>query len=489
MASLNAKRATMRTTNKEGHVAYKLDDRTKLMTMVLTTMLGEPKYYGDNTNELIKLAEKLCENGNGEFVAKLAVWARTKGNMRSVSHALAAVVVNKCKGTGLARPTVRAIALQRGDDGTEIMAAYDSLYGKEHKHPNALRKGVRDALEKLSPYSIAKYQSPSREWKLRDSIRLNRPVSSSNAQSDAFNKACANELSVPKSWETELSARGNTKEVWDELLSEGKVPFMAALRNLRNMVKCGADINPVLNMLSDPNAVHKSRQLPFRFYSAYRELAKAGVLSTGIVQAIDNALALSCDNVDRLPGKTAVLIDTSGSMSYPVSQKSTVSCCEIAAVFGAIVAHISSDAMVIGFDTGAKQIPMTGVSVLGDVNMVPAAGGGTNMAAGFEALIDSGFDADRIIVLSDNQVNCSGYYWFGHMDNPKTIQSKLDEYRRKVGHDVWCHAIDLQGYGTAQFVGKHYQTIAGWSEQILRFVPMAETGTGGIIEEIMAIEL
>lgn len=484
MASLNARRATMRTTNKQGHPAYRLDDRTKLMTMVLTTMLGEPKFYGDNTDELIELAETLCEHGDGEFVAKLAVWARTKANMRSVSHALAAVVVHKCKDTGLARPTVRAIASRRGDDGTEIMAAYDALYGSESRHPNALRKGVRDALEATSPYSIAKYQSLNRSWKLRDAIRLNRPVSSSDAQSEAFDKACENDLPAPVSWETELSARGNTNEVWDELLAEGNVPFMACLRNMRNMLKCGTDISPVLKKLTSEDAVRRSRQLPFRFYSAYRELQAAGLMTSAIARALDEALRLSCANVDRLPGRTAVLIDVSGSMDATISGRSTVKCVDIASVLGAMAMHISDDAIAIRFSNGAKVLPMTGLSIIGDINTVPMANGGTNMEAGFDALIKGSFDADRVIVVSDNEVN--GGYW---RDNKAVIQRKLEEYRRKVGYDVWCHAIDIQGYGTSQFIGPKVNVMAGWSDQVLRFVSIQERGVGGIIDEVMAVEL
>ena len=41
---------TMKTTNREGHIAYKMEDKLKLVTMVLTTMIGEPKFYGDTDN-------------------------------------------------------------------------------------------------------------------------------------------------------------------------------------------------------------------------------------------------------------------------------------------------------------------------------------------------------------------------------------------------------------------------------------------------------
>lgn len=489
MATLNAStKGRMRTTNKSGHAAYKMDDRTKLVTMALTTMLGEPKYYDDNTDELIELAEFLCKQGDGEFVAKLAVWARTNGNLRSVSHALMAVCGHWCggqlseDGESFVRKAAREIALMRGDDGTETIAACLALYGKPI--PHAIQNGVRDALSITKPYAIAKYQSANKSVKMRDTLRITHPVAVREDTCEAMGKCVAGTLPVPKSWETELSARGNTKEVWDELIAEGKVPFMASLRNLRNMVKAKANIDPILDMLSDRDAVAKSRQLPFRFWSAYRELVAAGYGSVKIARAIDKALTHACRNADPLPGNTAVLIDTSGSMGYAVSKKSTVTCNEIAAILAAMVVRISEDAAVIKFDTSAEVLPMTGLSVLSDVKCVPHAGGGTDMAAGFDKLMRTGFDADRVVVLSDNEVNGG---WWG--DNKHTIQSKMNAYRSKVGHDVWCHAIDLQGYGTQQFIGPKTNIIAGWSEQVLRFISLAEHGFGCITDGIDMWEL
>lgn len=492
MATYNGStKGRMRTTNKSGHAAYKLGDKEKLVTMALTTMLGEPKFYGDNTDELVQLAERLCKSGHGEFVAKLAVWARTTGNLRSVSHALIAITGRHCSGQtsddgeSFVRKAARDIALVRGDDGTEIVSTYLHLYGKPISH--AILRGVRDALSLAKPYAIAKYQSASREVKLRDVLRLTHPVPAREDTDDAMGECIHGELAVPKSWETELSARGNTAEVWNELISEGKVGYMAQLRNLRNIIQSGADVEPVLANISDREAVRKSRQLPFRFHSAYVELRKAGLASTRVTRAIDAALMASCANIERLPGKTAVLIDVSGSMSSTVSRKSIVVCRDIAAALGAIATHISDDAAVFWFANGSGIVPMTGLSILSDMNAVPQPRGGTDMAAGFDALMASSFDADRIIVLSDNEVNSRSLWWRG--DNQQIIQTKLTEYRKKVGHDVWCHAIDLQGYGTSQFIGEKTNIMAGWSEQVLRFVSLAERGFGGIVADVEAMEL
>ena len=485
MASLNkTARESMRTVNHEGHVAYRMDDALKLLTMALTTMFGEPKFYGDNTDELIKLAEKLCSKGKGEFVAKLAVWARTKGNLRSVSHALVAVVAHRCKGKEYVRKAVETVASQRGDDGTEILATYAALYGKPF--PNALRRGVRDALSGMSAFDIAKYQSSSREFKLRDTLRITHPVPRDQEAAEAMSACLSGTLPKPKGWETELSARGNNAEVWNELISEKRLGYMALLRNLRNMVGAGADVAPVLKVLSNPTAVRKSRQLPFRFYSAWRELDSAGMCSTRISSVLDAAMQASCDNVDRLHGRTAILIDTSGSMSATVSARSLVTCRDIAAVLGAIASHISDDAWVCQFDTNASPLSFIGSSILADVRAVPFAGGGTDMAKGFQCLMESGFDADRIIVISDNEVNGGRWGWGGQMT---AVQRELDVYRAKVGHDVWCHAIDLQGYGTQQFMGHQVNVIAGWSEQLLRFLMLTENGFGDQLDEVMAIEL
>ena len=487
MASLNkTSRNTMKTTNKSGHAAYRLDDKTKLVTMALTTMLGEPKYYGDNTDELIKLAEDLCKAGEGEFVAKVAVWARKSGNLRSVSHALIAVVSYHCSGEKFIRPAARAIASMRGDDGTEILATYKALYGDKVRWPHAIQRGIRDALEVEKPFQVAKYQSKNKEYKLRDNLRVTHPDAIRVDTTEAMGECVDGTLAMPKGWETELSERGNTKEVWDELIRENRLGIFAQLRNLRNMIQAGADIDPVLMTFLSEEAVRKSRILPFRFYSAYQELKKAGIATTKVTKALDAAMRNACANVDPLPGKTAVLIDTSGSMGYQISQKTVTSCRDIAAVLGAMATHISDDAWVCGFDYDATVIPMSGVSILSDMAMVPHAGGGTNMAAGFQLLMASGFDADRVIVLSDNEVNGGGWW---SRNSKEVIQSYLSEYRRKVGHDVWCHAIDLQGYGTSQFVGPKVNIMAGWSESVLRFISIAENGFGSIVKEIDGMDL
>lgn len=46
-------------------------------------------------------------------------------------------------------------------------------------------------------------------------------------------------LPVPETWETLLSAKGNKASTWEELIEHKKLPFMAMLRNIRNLIFSG----------------------------------------------------------------------------------------------------------------------------------------------------------------------------------------------------------------------------------------------------------
>ena len=97
----------------------------------------------------------------------------------------------------------------------------------------------------------------------------------------------------------------------------------------------------------------------------------------------------------------------------------------------------------------------------------------------FEKMIAENIKADRIIVISDNMCNSGGCYY-----SYKPVQTLADEYRRKTGNDIWVHAIDLEGYGTQQFHGAKTNIIAGWSEKVMEFIPLAEQGEGGLEKAI-----
>jgi hypothetical protein len=129
------------------------------------------------------------------------------------------------------------------------------------------------------------------------------------------------------------------------------------------------------------------------------------------------------------------------------------------------------------FDTGLyPQAIASKGGILAQARAIPVNGGGTAMELPFQYLIDNKIPADRIIVISDNQINSQ---W----SNP--VQSLADMYRKEMLQpQAWVHAIDLQGYGTQQFHGKYTNIISGWSEKALSFISMAESGIGSLVQAI-----
>jgi len=481
------------TVNLCGHAAYAMGDHEKLVTQVLTNFINEPtKFYGDNTNELIELAQKVC-SVDPMFIAQLAVYARDTMNMRSVSHVLAAIVCNNAHTHAEAFPSfvevprkmVRRLII-RGDDITNMLAAYFGLY-KDKSLPNSMRRGLRDALEDMSILQLAKYQEHGKVVSMADAIKLLHPKAKSPEQAEAFKACIENRLKVPESWKTAVSENAEgEKKSWKELIDEGKLPYMAAIRNIRNILDDPAStidtITKVMDMLKDPVQVAKSRQLPFRYLSAYNAAMESPRCSTLVTDALEEAFDQSIKNLPKLPGRTIVCIDVSGSMHSYVSRKSTVMCDEIAKQLGYVVAAMSDDAIIYTFDTDLTREDFSKrAGVLSQVRALKnRGGGGTDMHLPFYEAINKKIECDRFVVLSDNEVN-SDRYW---SNSDKTVQKLADEYRDKMGKNVWCHAVDLEGYGTQQFKGDRTNIIAGWSEKILEFIPLVEDGGSGLIEKI-----
>lgn len=476
MAKFNSP-TTIKTTNKDGHVAYGMTDKAKLVTQVLCSFFNEQKFYGDNSAEMQEVIKHVIQK-DPAFVSKLAVFSRREFNMRSVAHVLTAYLAHEEKGKPFVRETVKGVSL-RGDDVTEIMSFYLSTFGKPV--PNSLKKGISDVLVGFDEYTLAKYKGEGKAVKMRDLLCLCRPKPTSKEQEELFKRCLEGTLEIPVTWETQLSANGNNAKTWEKLIDSGKLNYMAALRNLRNILTANPrNVNKVLDKIADPVAVRKSRQLPFRFLSAYKSVGNVG--GSKVFDALEAAVDASVENLPKIPGNTVIAVDVSGSMGSCISAKSDVMCCEIAMMLGMIANRICENAIFYTFDTDIKKYDVSHRNgILYTTIHSSMHGGGTNMSLPFQKMMRDRVKCDRVIILSDNQCNAGYSYW-----HSKTVQALADEYRRSTGNDIWVHAIDLQGYGTQQFHGSKTNIVAGWSEKVFDFILLAEQGEGTLEKTIAA---
>ena len=304
-------------------------------------------------------------------------------------------------------------------------------------------------------------------------MRITHIKPKNNREQELFNKIINDTLPIATRWETELSANGNNKETWESLIENNQLGYMAMLRNLRNILNVQPNnIDKVFSKLEDKEEVLKSKQLPFRYFSAYREVMGLSNCSSKVLDVLENAIEHSVENLPKLKGNTIIAIDVSGSMNASISANSTISCADIATLLGVLATRMCEDYIVYTFDTSLYDKTFSSRSGIIDTALkMKSSGGGTDIKLPLVKMINDKIQADRLIILSDNEIN-SG--WGGGY--VRTCQSLADTYRKQVNPNLWVHAVDLQGYGTQQFIGGKTNIVAGWSERLLEFMNLAEQG-------------
>ncbi len=464
-----------KTTNQAGGTAYKLSDKDKLMTQVLTSFFNEKKYYGDNSNEILHTVRGMLNN-DPKFVANLCIYARNEMYLRSITHMLVSELAKHNNGKKYVRKTLNKI-VQRPDDMAEILSYYIGTYGKPI--PNSLKKGLADVFVNFDEYSLQKYNSGNKSMKLKDILFIVHPTPRNQEQYDMWKRLIEDNLATPLTWETELSIKGNTKEVWENLINKKAVGYMAALRNLRNIINSGANnLDQILNYLQNPEAIRKSKQLPFRYFSAYREIEGVhNVKSSGVLDAIENALDISTENVPRFSGNTLIVADTSGSMNSSLSERSKVTYNDVGTLLMSIANKFCDNVITSVFAENFKVVNVSKRNgIIGNMKTFQSTNVGysTNLHLAFNWMLNQSEKFDRVIVFSDMQA----------YNHDIMVQSYIDKYRSKLNPELWVHSIDLAGYGSTQFIGKNTNLMGGWSDKTLEFIHLAEEGIDTLVNKI-----
>jgi hypothetical protein len=282
-------------------------------------------------------------------------------------------------------------------------------------------------------------------------------------------------------WEWVMSWLGETcpgalskREQWELVIPD--MGYMALLRNLRNFDEAGIKqptINKIIAKLTNPAEVQNSRQLPFRFLSAYKA---APSLKWG--QALEDALQLCVPNIPMLPGKTLILIDTSGSMDTPMSaggprqdMSMRPTRLEAGALFGvALGLRNPGNTDVWAFADGQMKIEniTQGKSILKTVEMITYTCGKVGHGTQIErAVHDTYKDHDRVCIFTDMQTMESSYSMIGNVSSA-------------VPDDVHVYGFNLAGYGNSAMPSKPFRhELGGLSDHTFGLIPLLESGAKG----------
>ena len=485
MARFNVKKRTQQlTVNRAGGEAYTQDPRLELASILLTSF-AQDQYYRSSEQTFAELADLLTRI-DPLFAAKAAVYARTEFGLRSITHVLAAELALHASGKPWAKAFYDRI-VKRPDDMLEIAAYYFGQGGTTL--PNAMKKGFAVAFDRFDGYQLAKYRGERKSVTLVDLVNLVHPVPTrQNAQ--ALQALVADELRNTQTWETKLTRAGQEAgseedkaerkaEAWAELIAADKLGYFALLRNLRNIAEQAPElIDPVCTLLTDEKRIRQSLVLPFRFITAFDAVNEADVEGKRqLLDALNQALELSLANVPVFPGRTLVVLDDSGSMTW-AHNKEGVAPIRIGAIFAAMLFK-SNNADLMRFSDDASYVRAyhrDSVATIANNLVKNARSAGTNFHAIFQQAANV---YDRIIILSDMQG------WMGHASPAKD----LTEYKRRKNADPHIYSIDLQGYGTLQFPERNVYALAGVSDKVFSLMRLLEEDRQVLVNKIESIAI
>ena len=206
-------------------------------------------------------------------------------------------------------------------------------------------------------------------------------------------------------------------------MSEGKLGYLALLRNLRNMQQANVNTDLIFTALRD--GAKWSRAIPFRFLAAARAVPAWEA-------QLDEAMQLATSELPKLPGNTVVLVDASGSMRCPLSAKSDLSRLDAAAALAVLIRGVCSDVRVFRFNDRIREVPARkGMALVGALGRPE---GGTMLG---QAVIDvrrACHDIDRLIVVTDEQSA-------DRVGNPGCLGYMINVASNKngVGYGDWIH--------------------------------------------------
>jgi 60 kDa SS-A/Ro ribonucleoprotein len=463
MARLNTLKLNTAPRTHEGTPTRHISPEMQLRRSVLACLLWESQFYEDGVEIAGRIAE-LVPKVAAEKVAALALEAREQMKLR---HAPLLLVREMARHKAHRAPVSETLArvIQRADELAEFIA----IYWKDGRVPlsGQVKKGLAAAFPKFDEYQLAKYDRGG-PIKLRDVLFLCHAKPRDEAQAAVWKRLIWGRLTTPDTWEVALSVSGasgtlargaDKRETWERLLREQKLGALALLRNLRNMREAGVSEKLVIAALRE---MKTDRVLPFRFIAAARYAPHEPEL--------EQAMFRSLKNQPPLPGKTALVLDTSPSMWMArLSRNSDMDRFEAAAGLAILLRETAERVNVYAFNEKAYEVPPRRGFALRDA----LAATKNNWSRGGLAVAAANRDGyDRIIVITDGQWHFSdttAVQGYGEGD-PQTVAPKPLTER--------AYMINVASYKNGVGYGK-WMNIDGWSDSVIEYIRALE-GSGWV---------
>lgn len=420
----------------EGATVPRLTAEAELHRSVLSCLLFENSFYESGQSIGDRIAALAIQVPIATTL-NLAVEARERHGLRHVPLWLVVAALDHPQRATAAPALLEAIGkvCDRADLPGELLAQY----WKARKRPLAavLKRGLSAALQRFDAYQLSKYAARG-AIRTRDVLFLTHAKPKDDAQAALWKQLADDTLQAADTWEVELSAGSDKRETFTRLLQERKLGGLALLRNLRNMNEAGVDRALVAEALGRIDG--RARLLPFQFIAAARACP-------GWEDILEPAMLRAVEGLPKLPGRTVLLVDCSGSMNDKLSAKSTLNRIDAARALAILLREVCEQVAVVGFNTALYAVPPRRGFALADA--IPNPNGGTYTGEAVKAINKAGYD--RIVVITDEQSHSALPAPVG-----KAYVMNVASYQNGIAWGPWV-------------------SITGFSENVVRFIHEAES--------------
>lgn len=438
MARLNIFARAVRPRTYEGAPAAPTTPAEALRRSLLNCLLWEEQFYEDGVAIADRL-RALVAQVEPQEVSRLAIEARKTG-LRHAPLLIAREMARLESHKGLVAGVLAEI-VQRPDELAEFLAIYwkdTPDQRKREKLSAQVKKGLARAFAKFDAYQLAKWNRDGKAVALRDVLFLVHAKPKDEDQAAIWKQLAEGTLAAPDTWEVALSGGADKTATFERLLAEKRLGAMALLANLRGMLAANVDVEAIRAGLA---SMKTERIFPYRFITAAR-------YAPSLEPELEAAMFRSLETVEKLPGKTLLLIDVSGSMDARMSGKSQATRLEAACGLAVLAREMCETVEIHTFSTETVRVPTRRGFALRDAIVNSQPHGSTMLGAAVEAM--NRVRADRLIVFTDEQAH-------DRVPAPKASGTMINvaSYQRGVATGDW-------------------RRINGFSEAVMRYVAECE---------------
>jgi len=500
------------TVNEAGGAAYKLTPKAALAQYAATGCFSNT-FYADAGEQLDKVLE-LARELDAEFVAKVAIYARTTGFMKDMPALLAAILSTMDK-------ELFEKVFPRVIDNGKMLRNFVQIMRSGAVGRKSLgslpKRMVREWFETRKAEAIFKQsigQSPS----FADVLKMVHPKPKDAEKEALYGYFIGRDIDADKLPEIvkafEKFKSGDSTEVpavpfqmltalpistreWTEIARHA--PWQMTRMNLNTFQRHGVFksaemVEIIADRLRNREAVKRAKVFPYQLLSAYSAASANPEIPRAVTEALQDAMEIATANVPEINGKVYIFPDVSGSMSsavtgYRKGSTSTVRCIDVAGLVASSILRRNPTAEVLPFETGVVDIALNPRdSVMTNAQkLAMIGGGGTNCSAPLRQLNAAKSNGDLIVYVSDNES------W---MDSNRSYNSgtetmkQWNEFKsRNPQAKLVC--IDIQPYAHTQASTRaDILNVGGFSDQVFTLLSefasdnLTENHWVGVIEKV-----